>query len=187
MVNRLSLAAVTFGVAAVLIALTTVLVGCAEDPRPASGTHTPGAAHVEGPEPEGADAVTAIQMGLAAMFSWQPRTDPGPGAGLVRAAPWLTGELAASASSGPASGLAPLPEWPGWRDSNDIVTALIDTEQATTGGPAATVAATVIQQVLHQDGSTTVYRRMQVTVTAAETPQGWRMSSYRIDSVTGHG
>ncbi|MBF6212166.1 hypothetical protein IU487_14100 [Nocardia puris] len=188
MSNRLSLAGATVGVAAVLIVLTTVLTGGTEDPRSAPDTHTPGAAHVEGPEPEGADAVTVTQMGLAAMFSWQPRADPGPGAGLVRAAPWLTGELAAAAEgNGPEKGLAPLPEWASWRDSNDIVTALVDAEQAETGGSGPTVAATVTQQVLHHDGSTTMYRRIRVTVTVTETPQGWRMSSYRITSVTDHG
>ncbi|TDP31591.1 hypothetical protein [Nocardia ignorata] len=187
MSNRLSLAAVTVGIAAVVIALTTVLTGGADDPGPTSDTHTPNAARVEGPEPEGADAVTVAQMGLAAMFSWQPRVDPGPGVGLVRAAPWLTGELAAAARNGPAIGLAPLPEWAGWRASNDIVTALVDTGQAEAGGSGPTVAASVTQQVLHRDGSTTMYRRMRVRVTVTETSQGWRMSSYRITSVTDHG
>ncbi|MEV0688274.1 hypothetical protein AB0I35_30895 [Nocardia sp. NPDC050378] len=189
MANRLSLGAVTVGVAAVVIVLVTVLVGGAGDPGPAPDTHTPEATHVEGPQPEGADAPTVTQMGLAAMFSWQPRTDPGPGAGLTRAAPWLTGALAAAAGADPANGVAPLPEWAGWRDSDDIVTAVVDTEQADTDtdGLGATVGATVIQRVLHRDGSTTVYRRLHVTVTVTETPQGWRMSSYRINSVTGHG
>lgn len=188
MANRLSLAGATVGLAAVLIVLTTVLTDGTEEHRPAPDTHTPGAAHVEGPEPEGADAETVTQMGLASMFSWRPRTDPGPSAGLVRAAPWLTGELAAAAAgNSPASGLVPLPEWAGWRDSNDIVTALVDTDQAGTGESGQAVAATVTQQVLHRDGSTTMYRRMRVTVTVAKTPQGWRMSSYRIISVTDHG
>lgn len=188
MSNRLSLAAVTVGIAAVAIALTTVLTGGVEESGLAPGTHTRGAADVEGPEPQNADAVAVTQMGLAAMFSWQPRIDPGPGAGLVRAAQWLTGELAASAaSSGPASVLAPLPEWASWRDSNDIVTALVDAEQGQTTEIGATVTATVTQEVLHRDGSTTMYRRMRVTAAVAETPQGWRMSSYRITSVAGHG
>ncbi|UGT54986.1 hypothetical protein [Nocardia asteroides] len=188
MINRFPLVAVTVGIAAVLIVLTTVLTGGAEDPESSPDTHIPGGAHVEGPEPQDADAVTVTQMGLAAMFSWQPRADPGPGAGLVRAAPWLTGELAASAAgSGPGSVLAPLPEWAGWRDSNDIVTALVDAEQGQTDEIGTTVAASVTQQVLHHDGSTTMYRRMRVTATVTETPQGWRMSSYRITSVTDHG
>ncbi|MEV0336920.1 hypothetical protein [Nocardia sp. NPDC050717] len=187
MVNRLPLVAGTAGVAAVLIALATVLLNGADEPGHVPDTHTPGVAHVEGPNPEGANALTVTQMGLAAMFCWQPRVDPGPGAGLVRAAPWLTGELAASASSGPAIGLVQLPEWAGWRDSNDIVTALVDAEQAKPDGSGTTVAATVTQQVLHHDGFTTIYRRMQVTVTVTSTPQGWRMSSYRITSVTDHG
>ncbi|MBC7299391.1 MAG: hypothetical protein H5T78_00380 [Nocardia sp.] len=185
--NRLPLWAVTLGVATVLIVVATVLVVGAQDSAPVPGTHTPGTAHVEGPDPAAADAVTVTQMGLAAMFSWQPRTDPGPGTGLTRAAPWVTGELAAAANSGPANGLAPLPEWARWRDSNDIVTALVDAEQTKTDIAATTVTATVTQHVLHRDGSTTLYRRMQVTATVTETSQGWRMSSYRINSVTGHG
>lgn len=187
MVNRLPLWAVPLGIAAVLIVLATVLVVGAQDSAPVPGTRTPSTAHVEGPNPAAADARTVTHMGLAAMFSWQPRTDPGPGTGLTRAAPWLTGELAAAANSGVASGLAPLPEWARWRDSNDIVTALVDAEQTKTDIAGATVAASVTQQVLHRDGSTTLYRRMHVTATVTETSQGWRMSSYRINSVTGHG
>ncbi|WP_328715435.1 hypothetical protein [Nocardia salmonicida] len=185
--NRLPVWAVVLGVAAVLIVLATVLVVGAQDSAPVPDTHTPGAAHAEGPDPVAADAVTVTQMGLAAMFSWQPRADPGPGAGLTRAAPWLTGELAVAANSGPANGLAPLPEWARWRDSNDIVTALVDAEQTKTDIAAMTVTATVTQHVLHRDGSTTLYRRMHVTATVTHTSQGWRMSSYRINSVTGHG
>jgi hypothetical protein len=141
--------------------------------------------HIEGPTLADADPTTAVEMGLAAMFSWQPRTDTGPGAALTRAAPWLTGDLASAATGAPATGQEPL-EWAGWRDSKDVVTALVETEP-TRLDEKTTVAATVTQQVLHRDGSSTLYRRLHVTVTVTETPQGWRMSRYRIDSVTGHG
>ncbi|MFD4351556.1 hypothetical protein ACFWPX_03305 [Nocardia sp. NPDC058518] len=174
-------------VTVVLIVAATVLVVGRDDTAPEPGSHTPGTVHKEGPDPVGADAMTVTGMGLAALFSWQPRTDPSPGTGLTRAASWLTGELAAAANGGVANGVAPLPEWARWRESNDVICALVDAEQATFDEAETTVAAMVTQQVLHQDGSTTLYRRMHVTVTVTHTAQGWRMSSYRINSVTGHG
>lgn len=185
MMKRLPLGLAATALAAVLIGLTAALWADHDHDASTASSPTPSHSHIEGPTLADADPSAAVEMGLAAMFSWQPRTDTSPGAALSRAAPWLTGDLAAAATGASATGQAPL-EWAGWRDSNDIVTALVETEP-TRLDEKTTVAATVAQQVLHRDGSTTLYRRMQVTVTVTETTQGWRMSSYRIDSVTGHG
>ncbi|WP_410874690.1 hypothetical protein [Nocardia sp. A7] len=184
--NRLSLGVAATALAAVLIGLCAALWASHDHDASTASSPPPSDSHIEGPTPADADPSTAVEMGLAVMFSWQPsRTDTNPVAALARAAPWLTGDLASAATGASATGQAPL-EWAGWRDSNDIVTALVETKP-TRLAEKTTVAATVTQQVLHRDGSTTLYRRMEVTVTVTETPQGWRMSSYRIDSVTGHG
>ncbi|MGW5922168.1 hypothetical protein ACWFPY_24525 [Nocardia fluminea] len=185
--NRLLLGLVATALAAALIGVTASLLADHDNHSPTASSHPAGDSHIQGPAPDDADASTAARMGLAAMFSWQPRTDASPGAALTRAQPWLTGELAATATGAFATRLGPLPEWAGWRDSSDIVTALIEAEQPKTDIAEATVAASVTQQVLHRDGSATLYRRLHVTATVTETSQGWRMSSYRINSVTGHG
>ncbi|MEV0768517.1 hypothetical protein [Nocardia salmonicida] len=186
MLNRLPLWPTATAFTVVLIALTAWLSVGRDDGEPVTDPHRPTYTHIEGPTPDGADASTAVEMGLTAMFSWQPRTDSGPGAALTRAAPWLSGDLASAATGAPATGRVPH-EWSGWRDSNDIVTALVDAEAPRTIGTETAVEATVIQQVLHRDGSTTFHRRMHVTVTVTEAVQGWQMSSYRIDSVASHG
>ncbi|MFC9965683.1 hypothetical protein ACFVH4_15755 [Nocardia ignorata] len=182
--NRLPWLATT-ALAAVLIGLAAALWAVHDHDASTASSPPPSDSHIEGPTLADADPSTAVEMGLAAMWSWQPRTDTSPGAALTRAAPWVTGDLASAATGAPATGQAP-PEWAGWRDSKDVVTALVETEP-TRLDETTTVAATVTQQVLHRDGSSTLYRRLHVTVTVTETPQGWRMSSYRIDSVTGHG
>ncbi|MGC4989883.1 hypothetical protein [Nocardia salmonicida] len=182
--NRPPLGLAATALAAVLIGLTAWLWAGRDNDSPTASSNPAGDSHIEGPAPADAEASTAVQMGLAAMFSWQPRTDVAPGAALTRAAPWLSGDLAA-ASDAPATGQAP-PEWARWRDSNDIVAALVETGPTQSEEKTA-IAATVTQRVLHRDGSTTLYRRLHVTVTVTKTLQGWRMANYRINSVTGHG
>lgn len=179
MMKRLSPWSAATAAAVVLIGL--LLAGCTTNP-PATDTRGPAESHSEGPTPGTADAATTARMGLAAMFSWQPSTDASPGAALSRALSWLTGELATAATAAPVTGLRPLPEWAAWRDSGDIVTALVDAEQPrTNNGSEAAVAAVVTQLVLHRDGSQTRFQRLHVTATVANTVQGWRMSSYRVD------
>ncbi|MFD5179429.1 hypothetical protein ACFWM1_26720 [Nocardia sp. NPDC058379] len=168
-------------VAVVLLGLP--LAGCSVD-SPATDTPAPTGSHSEGPTPETADAATAARMALSAMFSWQPSTDAGPGAALARALPWLTGDLAAAARTAPASGVRPLPEWVGWRDSGDIVSALVEAQPPRTVGAESSVVAVVTQLVVHRDGSATRYQRLHVTATVVNTAAGWRMTGYRVNPGT---
>lgn len=172
-----TVAAVVLGLAAV------VLVEGADTPRGVEHGEPPDA-HVEGPVPGGADAVTAVRMALAAMFTWHPGTDTGPGAALGRAGDWLTGDLAAAATAPAASGVRAIPEWAAWRASGDIVIALVDTRAPEPAGDHTSVAATVQQLVLHTDGPHTPYTRLRVVATVTPTPAGWRLSSYRAEPST---
>ncbi len=172
------------GIAVFIGAALCLLGGCAADP-PVPQPRLPGENHSEGPTLGNADAATTARMGLAAMFSWQPRTDTSPGAALARALPWLTGELAtAAANTTPTPGQRSLPEWVGWRDSGDVVTALVETEQPRIVGAEALVAAMVTQLVLHPDGSVTRYQHLHVTATIVGTAAEWQMSSYRVNPGT---
>ncbi|MFE7718575.1 hypothetical protein ACFU44_05985 [Nocardia rhizosphaerihabitans] len=182
MTNRLSLRSVATATAVVLLGLS--LAGCSTDPT-TTDTAASSESHSEGPTPETADAATTARMGLSAMFSWQPCIDAGPGAALSRALPWFTGELATTAATtAPASGVRPLPEWAGWRDSGDIVTALVEAQPPRTVGAETAVAAVVTQLVLHRDGSATRYQRLHVTATVVNTAAGWRMAGYRVNPGT---
>lgn len=136
---------------------------------------------LEGPQPETADPATAARHALAAMFSWQPAVDPSPGQGLVRARPWLTGQLADQADAPLATGVRPLPDWAAWRNSRDVVTATVAADQISdTDDGECVVTATVTQIVQHTDGSSTRYRVMTVSAAMQHTENGWRMSSYRL-------
>lgn len=170
--------------AAAVILLALPLAGCSTDPTTAD-TGAPTESHSEGTTPETADAATTARMGLSAMFSWQPSTDTGPGTALSRALPWLTGELATTAATtAAASDVRPLPEWAGWRDSGDIVTALVEAQPPRTAGAETSVAAVITQLVLHRDGSATRYQRLHVTATVVNTAAGWRMAGYRVNPGT---
>ncbi|MEV6071813.1 hypothetical protein AB0L82_35190 [Nocardia sp. NPDC052001] len=153
-------------------------------------THTPDSGHshdgdsefeITGPVPSGAGPGVAAQQGLSAMFSWSPSTDASPGAGLSRAKPWLTGQLATDADTPPAVGIKPLTEWAQWRAGGDIVVATATTSQVTTPAAGrALVKLTLTQTVLHRDGSSTRWRVMDIEATTLASPDGWRLSGYRV-------
>lgn len=169
--------------AAAVVLLGLPLAGCSADPT-ATDPSARNGSHSEGPTPETADAATTTRMGLSAMFSWQPSTDTGPGAALARALPWLTGDLASAATTAPASGVRPLPEWAGWRESGDIVSALVEAQPLRTVGAETSVVAVVTQLVVHRDGSATRYQRLHITAAVVNTAAGWRMTSYRVNPGT---
>lgn len=135
--------------------------------------------HVDGPTPGNADAATATQQALSAMFSWQPKNDSSPGAAATRALPWLGGELAASANTPPATGMRELPEWAAWRAAGDIVSAsVLVTDNVDTTPGRAVCEAVVTQTVLHRDGTSTRYRQLKVRAVLESTSDGWRMTEY---------
>ncbi|MGW5440475.1 hypothetical protein [Nocardia asteroides] len=170
-------------VAAIAAVCAIVLVVLGRDDDPADHGHLggDGHAHVEGPTPSGADAASATKYALTAMFSWRPVEDVSTGQGLARAKPWLAEPLLGQADAPPATGLRPIPQWAGWRTSADVVTAtvVIDEVGAVEGGDRR-VLATVTQTVLHADGSSTPYSVMHVAAAVVQTPDGWRLSNYRV-------
>lgn len=150
---------------------------------PTTGQHAPGDADSgpHGPQPEGADAITAAQQALTAMFSWQPVSDASTGAGLVRAKPYLTGQLLDAANGTPATGVRALPEWAAWRESKDVVEATVtDVKASPAQDGQALVTATVTQNVRHRDNSSTRYQVMTVSAAMVHTDAGWRMASWRM-------
>ncbi len=170
-------------VAALAAACVVVLVVLGRDDERGDHDHLggDGHAHVEGPTPSGADAGSAAKYGLTAMFSWRPVEDISTGQGLARAKPWLAEPLLGQADAPPATGIRPIPQWSGWRASADVVTASVEIDDVGAAEQGERrVTATVTQTVLHVDGSSTPYSVMHVAAAVVETPDGWRLSNYRV-------
>ncbi|MEU2042667.1 hypothetical protein [Nocardia niwae] len=177
----------TIVVAAGGVAVAVITVWALADPnlgdRSAPSTTAAGDAEhaIHGPEPDTAGPAEATEQAFAAMFTWQPVTDATPGAALSRARPWLTGELARASQRPPATGMREQPHWDSWRRSGDIVTAHAVAQASTDCDRShCTVTATITQTVLHRDGATTPYQVMHVNAATQHTPEGWKVSDYRL-------
>ncbi|MFC9999610.1 hypothetical protein [Nocardia sp. NPDC127526] len=179
--TRLALAAAVVIAVASALVVALLIGGRDTGPEDPHG-HGDGEFGVLGPQPEGADPATAARGGLKATFSWQPATDVSSGQGLVRAKPWLAGQMLADASV-PVTGSAVRPpaEWESWRAAGDIVTALvnIDGSSAPERGECL-VTATVTQMVQHTDGTSTRWRVLKIAASMTSTEHGWRLANYRV-------
>lgn len=179
--TRRTLIVLGLAVTALLAAIVVMVIS--RDGDTGDGGHLGGDSEfdIHGPTPQNATAPIAAEQALATMFSWQPRHDASPGVAVTRAKPWLSGELAADADSPPATGIRTLPQWAGWREAGDIVvgSAHAITDCTPVAGHCL-VKVTLTQTVLHTDGTSTPWRVLAVDATTADTPNGWRLSAYRI-------
>lgn len=169
-------------------ALTVVLLaGCgttdtAPDPIPEG---TDAYVHIDpldprtlGPEPAAAAAMNAI-------LSWQPATDTSKADALLRARPWLGGDLAAlvDAPDTTSSAVRPDREWDAWARSGDTLTAACATAADTPNSPdgmrTVIVDVSCRQQVLHSSGSVTPRPPETWRTTVTATPDGWRVTDFR--------
>ncbi|WP_067694632.1 hypothetical protein [Nocardia jejuensis] len=170
-------------VAVTALAAAALVVTLRTAHQPATTPEHGGDAEYEitGPVPSGAGPGLAAQQGLSVMFSWQPNTDPSPGAALTRATPWLAGQLAREAGSPPATGIKPLSEWARWREAGDIVVATAHTSGVRVPTDStAVVSVALTQTVLHRDGTSTRWRVMNIDASTVSGPDGWRLSAYTI-------
>ncbi|MET9490023.1 hypothetical protein [Nocardia sp. NPDC006630] len=136
---------------------------------------------ITGPTPHGAGPAVAAQQALTGMFSWQPAHDESAGAGLARAKPWLSGQLAASADMPAATGIRPLAEWAQWRQDGDVVTATATTTAIS--APAAgrcLLKVALTQTVLHRDGTSSRWRVMDIDASTTDSPDGWRLDGFTV-------
>ncbi|WP_327146826.1 hypothetical protein [Nocardia sp. NBC_01327] len=168
---------------AVLVLLGGALITTTRH-HPAQHASTPGGDgdyNLTDPTPHGAGPAVAAQQALMTMFSWQPSRDGSAGAGLARAKPWLSGQLAASAEMPPATGIKPLTEWAQWRQGADVVTATATTTAISApdiGRCVVKVALT--QMVLHRDGSSNRWRVMDIDARTTDSPDGWRLEGFTV-------
>lgn len=174
------LAALVAGVVVLVVAITAVLVVTLRNgPDATEGAATD--AHVHLDEDRGSNPTDVAESALAAMFSWQPATDPTPAAAVTRAQAWLGGQLAADAVQPPATAIRPLPQWAGWRESGDIITATAQSGEAiTTAATRQVLDVALTQTVLHRDGSTTPYSAYQIRAVVESATGGWRLTEYNL-------
>ncbi|MGW4242941.1 hypothetical protein [Nocardia sp. NPDC004722] len=170
--------------AAVILAAATLSLLHPHPQSPGATSVVPGVDHFlgpGGPTPAGAGAQTAAEQALTAVFTWQPVTDTSTGEGLERAKPWLTGQLLAAADTPDDSGGREIPRWASWREAADVITATAQASELTTQPDGtALVQIELTQTLLHRDGSSTRYRRMNIAATTALTPAGWRLSAFAV-------
>ncbi|MGB3354749.1 MAG: hypothetical protein WBB00_18515 [Mycobacterium sp.] len=169
-------AVLVFVVAVAAAVITLVKFSGTDDSRgPATDAHV----HLD--EDRGSDPDAVAEAALAAMFSWQPAIDPSPAAAVGRAQRWLGGQLAADATQPAATGVRPLPQWAGWRDSGDIVTATAQSGEPITASDSRQVLDVALTQtVLHRDGSTTPYSDYRVRAVVEKNSDTWQLTEYNL-------
>ncbi|MDZ7931289.1 MAG: hypothetical protein U5N21_15045 [Rhodococcus sp. (in: high G+C Gram-positive bacteria)] len=172
----IAVSAVLVFVVAVAAAVITLVKFSSSDE-----SHDPATdAHVHLDE-RGSDPDAVAEAALAAMFSWQPAIDPSPAAAVGRAQRWLGGQLAADATQPTATGIRPLPQWAGWRDSGDIVTATAQSGEPISASDTRQVLDVALTQtVLHRDGSTTPYSDYRVRAVVEKNTDTWQLTEYNL-------
>ena len=173
--------ATTFAVAVLTVLALLGITACGSgDDHPPHTEHEHGEHYTAPPGLVDADAPSgALTKALAAIFSWEPVTDDSPTEALRRAAPHLTGDALRSAQAPNASGVRTSAEWAGWRASGDLITARVDSAQATITSPGTAFGrATVTQTVLHLNGGSTPHRSFTVTAQLRQVEGTWKLATY---------
>jgi len=173
-------------IAAVCTAAAIALAGCGSDTAEEHHTHEGSDDHqmIEPLSPQQIDAddtaITAMQM----ILSWQPAIDESKTDALIRATPYLGGDLLAVAESGNRADVRPDADWQQWAAAKDAVTAVCAHSDTTPAAPAGmrTVVIDVIctQTVLHASGRSTRLAPQLWRTTTVRTDDGWRLTDYRF-------
>ncbi len=174
-------------VAAACLAAAVALAGCGSDTSSSDQHGHQGSDDhqvIEPLSPQQIDAddtaITAMQM----ILSWQPAIDDSKTDALIRATPYLGGDLLAVAESGTRAEVRPDADWQQWAAAKDAVTAVCAHSDTTPAAPAGmrTVVIDVIctQTVLHASGRSTRLTPQLWRTTTVRTDDGWRLTDYRF-------
>ncbi|WP_051047457.1 hypothetical protein [Nocardia asiatica] len=116
---------------------------------------------------------------ISVILSWRPNSDTSSWDALHRAAPMLTGPLAAAAAAPPNPPPRPVQQWSAWAAANDTISASATVlGEPLIRGDTATVTVAATQTVLHPGGKTTPHRRAVLKVTLTRTANLWRVANY---------
>ena len=173
-------------IAAVCTAAAVAVAGCGSDTAEEHHVHegSDDQQVIEPLSPQQIDAddtaITAMQM----ILSWQPAIDESKADALIRATPYLGGDLLAVAESGSRADVRPDADWRQWAAAKDAVTAVCAHSDTTPTAPAGmrTVVIDVIctQTVLHASGRSTRLTPQLWRTTIVRTDDGWRLTDYRF-------
>lgn len=171
-----------------LLSASFVLAGCgssgdSSDDHASTGSDDHTAINPANPAELDADATATTAM--QAILSWQPAVDTSKSDALVRARPWLGGDLLATVDSSGSteSGVRPDSEWLAWKASGDALTASCaradSTPAAPTGMRTVVIDVSCRQTVLHATGSSTKRSAETWRTTVTRTDDGWRLTDFR--------
>ncbi|UIR39710.1 hypothetical protein LZP97_26370 (plasmid) [Rhodococcus sp. DMF-1] len=173
-------------VAAVCTAAAAFLAGCGSDTTSNQHVHEGSDDHhvIEPLSPQQIDADDTATTAMQMVLSWQPAIDESKADALLRATPYLGGDLLAVAESGTRADVRPDAEWQQWAAAKDAVTAVCAHSDTTPEAPAGmrTVVIDVIctQTVLHASGRSTRLTPQLWRTTTVRTDDGWRLTDYRF-------
>lgn len=135
-------------------------------------------------DPQTLDADTTATTAMSTILTWQPSRDGSKSDALARARRWLGGDLATTIDSGATAQVRPDPDWQGWADSKDVVTATCVRADSTSAAPEGMrtliIDVECTQTVLHTSGRTTRITPQTWRTTITRTDNGWRLTEYRL-------
>ncbi|MDO1481613.1 hypothetical protein [Rhodococcus ruber] len=173
-------------VAAVCTAAAVTLAGCGSDTTDGQHVHEGSDDHqvIEPLSPQRIDADDTATTAMGMILSWQPAIDESKTTALIRARPYLSGDLLAVAESGTRADVRPDADWQQWAAAKDAVSATCVRADSTPAAPAGmrTVVIDVIctQTVLHASGRSTRLTPQTWRTTTVRTDDGWRLTDYRF-------
>ncbi|ORM36223.1 hypothetical protein [Williamsia sp. 1135] len=130
-------------------------------------------------DPQNADINATAEQALRTMFTWQPVSDSSPGDAVLRAQPWLGGELANA--SGRDTSVRPPADWPAWQRSGDLVSAsAVVIASVSTTDTKAVRTVQVDQNVMRPTGDTVAYSSFTARAELTRTDNGWRVTGYTV-------
>ena len=128
-----------------------------------------------------ANAGTAAESIMVALYTWDPAVESSPWDAMNRSADRLTGRLARAAAVRPSPDPAP-PQWAAWAASGDRIVggAQVSAAQNVDGGDRVTVPVVISQTVMHSDGATTPRESMTADVDMVRDDGVWKAEFFQF-------
>lgn len=174
-------------VVAVCAAAALAVAGCGNNtPDETPHAHEGSDDHqvIEPLSPQQIDADTTAITAMGMILSWQPAIDESKADALIRATPYLGGDLLAVAESGTRADVRPDADWQQWAAAKDALSATCVRADSTPAAPEGmrtlVIDLTCTQTVLHAGGRSTRLTPQSWRTTVVRTDDGWRLTDYRF-------
>ncbi|MGW4482102.1 hypothetical protein [Rhodococcus triatomae] len=182
---RIQRATATAAVA--VAAATAALAGCSGGSSDnTSHTGTDSHTAINPLAPHDLDANRTATTAMQTILSWQPAIDDSKADALVRATPWLGGDLLTTVEDGQRATVRPDREWQRWAAAKDALSASCVRSDTTPAAPdgmrTLVIDVTCRHTVLHATGQSTPLTPETWRTTVTRTDAGWRLTDYRFRS-----